>query len=457
MNKRHAIIITGFLVLALASVACNSSIPGTGTNTDAVTPSVAETLATLTPAASATPEEHSLPTVTLPAATAVPTSIRVSFVSSSRNLYIWTDGTAVPMQLTSSGDVDQSFISSDGSMIAFTRSVEYANYQLDVINFDGTNQRTLFSSAALAALPRPAGAVASIPYQVVWKPNTHQISMNVRIQFEGPGLQIAEQFYNIDADSGTTTILLTVPANWQFSYSPDSTKLVISRPNGLDLYNSNGTLIEPNVITHDLVNTASDYQWVAPPAWQTDSSAFAVGIPPMEPWIDSPAPSHVWKVTNTGAATNLFSTTMSIQREEIVSFDPGLTKMAYATQVGPATDNIWALHVANLDGSGDTILANGYFGQLPVWAPDGNHFLFANKTGSVSAAYLGSGSNVPVQLADVTSLMNVRWLDNSRYVVSSRNANGFSLLLGTVSSSSGVIFNDAGSSSEQSLTFDINR
>ena len=181
MNKRNAIIITGFLVLALASVACNSSIPGTGTNTDAVTPSVTETLAALTPAASATPvdettpEEHSLPTVTLPAATVVPTSIRVSFVSSSRNLYIWTDGTAVPMQLTSSGDVDQSFISSDGSMIAFTRSVEYANYQLDVINFDGTNQRTLFSSAALAALPRPAGTVASIPYQVVWKPNAHQI------------------------------------------------------------------------------------------------------------------------------------------------------------------------------------------------------------------------------------------------------------------------------------------
>lgn len=125
--------------------------------------------------------------------------------------------------------------------------------------------------------------------------------------------------------------------------------------------------------------------------------------------------------------------------------------------MGLPTDNVWALHEANIDGSSDSVLATGYFSQLPIWAPDGNYFIYGNMSGSITQAYLGSGGGAPTLLPDVASLMNIRWLDNSRYVVSSRTPGGYSLLLGTVGSPTGVIFNETASSDSQNLNFDVNR
>jgi len=463
MKNRQATIITGILILAFTSLACRFSIPGKNVDPGVVATSVAATWLALTPGASATElsaptaAPHALPTESEATVAAPPAPVKVSFVSSTRNLYVWVDGSAAPVQLTMSGDVDRSFISSDGSRIAFIRSVNYADYQLDVINSDGSGQRTLISSAGFAALPRPVDSVASVPYQVVWQPNSNVLSLNVRIEYMGPGLQVAGEFYNIDTDSETISTLMTLPDNWQFSYSPDGTKLAISHPNAVDLYNSNGTLIQANVVTHDSVNTASEYQWVASPNWQLDSSQLAMAIPPRDPFVDSPAVSLVWRVTNTGAATNILSTVMSFSPGKVATFNNGLTRIAYATRLEPATDNLWALHTANIDGSGDSVLANGYFSQLPIWAPDDAHYIYANMSGSSSQAYLGAEGRSPVLLPEITSMMDVRWIDSARYIISSREVGGYSLMLGMVGGSSGVIFNETGAGSDQWLSFDVNR
>jgi len=458
MKPKSGFFILLFSGMALLSLACNLTASG-GKTAASVETAVASTINALTPVApvsvTATPDAHVLPTVTQ----AVSHTARVSFVDSAQNLYVWTAGTAVPIKLASSGDVVQSYVSSDGNLIVYTRTSDRTNYELDVINADGTNQRVLISQTAFAALPRPSGSISVVPYDLRWVPNSHRLGMSLRMTFEGPGLQILNTFYTVDADSGTVTPLFDAGENYHFAYSPDGAWLVIARPTGDDLYTAAGALVKANAVTNEFVNTASEYAWAADPVWQNDSSNFMLAIPPKEPWVDTPGPGAIWKVSNTGSAANTFTGQMSFFPSGVAVFDPTLSHMAFTTRVGVAADNNWTLHVAGVDGSADAVVDTGYFARLPVWSPDGSRFIYSKTNGTVNQAYLVlvDGSSAPVLLGDITSLLDIRWLDASRYIASSRTAAGASLLLGTVGSPSGVIFNDSSWNDQQGFSFDVNR
>ena len=445
-----AIIVIGMIFISLA---CNLTVPGSGSTN--VETAVASTITALTPSLPViTAETHSLPT---PTAASQVQPVRVSFVDSARNLYVWTDGTPAPVQLVNSGDVSESYVSPDGSLIAFTHGSYGLSDELDVINVDGSNQRVLITPAAFAAMPRPADSSGLVPYKICWIPNSHRLAMSVRITFEGPGLQVGDTLYTIDTKNGTVSALVNPGQNFNFSFSPDGSWLVITRPTGIDLYTAAGALVAANVVSHEFVNTASEYAWTASPAWQSDSSNFAVVIPPKEPWVDNPGVSAVWKVSTAGEATNTYSGAISFFPAGISGFTADLTRMAFTTRLGAPADNNWSLHVANINGSEDNIVDNGYFNQLPVWSPDGSSYIYSKLVGSTNQAYLVQGESSPVLLGEINSLINIRWIDNTRYIVSSRTDDGSSLLLGTIGGPSGVIFNDPGSSDQQQFSFDVNR
>ena len=448
------ILLTALFVLA--SVACNLTALTGGSATSTGT-AVAATITALPPAVTENVSETSSVSAIPSAAASAATPIRCSFVDSARNLYVWTVGSAAPVKLVDSGDVVESFVSPNGSLVAYTRSADYSAYELDVISADGTNQRTLIGTAAFASMPRPEGSLGLVPNQILWIPNSHRLAMSLRATFEGPGLQIADTLYNVDAESGAITRLIAAGDNFRFSYAPDGAWLVIARPTGVDLYSAVGGLVSADVVKYDFVNTASEYAWVATPAWQADSSRFMVAIPPQEPWVENPAASAVWRVTTTGTAVKIDSSEMGFFPAGIASFDPALTKMTFVRRVGAAADNTWTLHEAHVDGSTDTVIDTGYIGHLPVWSPDGSRFIYAKLVGSTSQAYLVEGDSAPVLLPGVTSLIDVRWLDNSRYLISSRGADGSSLLLGTTGSSDGVLFTDPGKALQQEFSFDVNR
>lgn len=444
------ILVIGMIFISLA---CNLTVPGSGSTN--VETAVASTITALPPSIPAiTAEAHSLPTPTV-APQVQP--VRVSFVDSARNLYVWADGTPAPIQLVNSGDVSESYDSPDGSLIAFTRGSSGLSDELDVINADGSNQRVLITQAAFAAMPRPADSSGLVPYKICWIPNSQRLAMSVRITFEGPGLQVGDTLYTVDAENGTVSALINPGQNFNFSFSPDGLWLMITRPTGIDLYTAAGTLVAANVVSHEFVNTASEYAWTASPSWQSDSSNFAVVIPPKEPWVDNPGVSAVWKVSTAGIATNMYSGTMSFFPAGISGFTADLTRMAFITRLGAPADNNWSLHVANINGSTDNIVDSGYINQLPVWSPDGSSYIYSKLIGSISQAYLVQGGSSPVLLGEITSLIEIRWIDNTRYIVSSSTNGGASLLLGTIGSPSGVIFNDTGSLDQQRFTFDVNR
>ena len=452
MKKWISLLALGLFGIMIVLASCTPT--GTPSENDISTMVAATVMAA---GGSTSSPESPTSTSELPTITASPAPIRVSFVSSSRNLYVWTDGSGVPVQLTTSNDVSQSFISSDGSLIAFIRNSDYTHYQLDVINADGTNQRTLLSIDQIAALPRPSGSLGLQPGQVAWIPNTHTIALNFRVLYEGPGLAFAAPLYMLDAETGGLTTLLSVDESWAFKYSPDASKVLISRATGVDLYNADGSLIVANVVSHGFVNTASEYAWTSKPVWKNDSSAFAVAIAPEQPWGDTAEPSHIHAFSNTGVSIPSPISGVMMFSSELATFRPDLGRVAYTTRVGAAADNTWALHIANLDGTNDSIVATGYFNQLPVWSPDGTFFIFALRVGDSVQTYLNMDGGISMLLPGVPLLIDIRWIDNTRYVVSTKSGTANSLLMGTTTGVLSVIYNNPGSTDNLTLNFDVNR
>jgi hypothetical protein len=399
-----------------------------------------------------TTESHEFST---PTPSMTPATLRVSFIDSAGNLYVWTEGTDAPVLLVNSGDVIESNISFDGSIILYTRSSDNTNYEIDSIQWDGSNQRALFTAAQLLALPRAEGAITLAPQKIEWIGHTHQLGISFRAIFEGPGLSINDTLYVIDADIGTSSSLLTVSDGFNFSFSPDGAWLVITRPTGIDLYTAAGSLVTANAIHHDFVNTASEYAWMASPVWQPDSNEFLVVVPPAELWTDSPANSTVWSITTGGTATTLFSGQMSYSPSQITSFSTATGMMAYLNRVGLPTDNNWGLYVGQTDGTGVHQVDSGSFSALPVWSPNGQNFIYTKLAGSLRQAYLVQAGVAPVQIVDIPSLSQVYWLDNSRFVVASTSDSSGSLMLETLGGSTGVIYNDTGIPPEFTLSFDV--
>lgn len=142
---------------------------------------------------------------------------------------------------------------------------------------------------------------------------------------------------------------------------------------------------------------------------------------------------------------------------EMATFRSDLGRVAYTTRVGVATDNTWALHIANLDGTNDSIVATGYFKQLPVWSPDGAFYIFTLKVGDSDQTYLNMDGGISMLLPGVPLLIDVRWLDDGRYVVSTKSGTANSLLMGTTTGVLSVIYNDPGSVDNLTLNFDVNR
>jgi len=143
--------------------------------------------------------------------------------------------------------------SPDGSLIAFTRTTDFQTYSLDVIRADGANHRTLFSHDQFLALPRPEGTLGTAPAQLAWIPNSHRIAMSVRIVLNGPGSVVGNDLLVINAEDGTVSTLLSEKESWQFAFSPDGSKIAVSLPDGIDLFDSNGKLLHPP--------NSSDFHW----------------------------------------------------------------------------------------------------------------------------------------------------------------------------------------------------
>ena len=459
MKKNARSLLLVLVVFALVTISCGISLP-TGALDSAAT-SIAATVEALagTAMVALTPDAHTLPTVALatvaPSPAPVVYPLKVSFVSPDRDLYVWDESMPTAQKRVDTGDVSGSAISTDGTLVVYTRTSDFFSYSLEVINFDGTGQRVLMDAAAFAALPRPPSSVSLSPSQMVFVPNSHTLAFNTRVQYEGPGLAFSPVLYRIDVDAGTISNILNVGEAWKFTYSPDGSKIAISLPTGVGTYNADGTTIDDNILTYPFVNTASEYAWVASPVWSADSTQMMVAVPPQDPWTEPVGNGSLWRVAADGmSGEQTLSTTMIYYPGGFGYVSPDLSKVIYFTRFGAPADNTYTLHTANVDGTNNVAYVNGLFDQPVSWSPDNTRFFYTDRVGDARNSYIGTLGALPALIPDISNAGDSKWIDANRYLVSTLGGGSGSLLLGTVGAPTGVIYSGTG---DNFLNFSVNR
>jgi dipeptidyl aminopeptidase/acylaminoacyl peptidase len=366
-------------------------------------------------------------TVTLeptPTVTPLPSVLQVAFAADG-NVWLWREGEAAT-PLTTTGEVEDVRISGDGQIIAFTRSGE-----LWAVNSDGTGERLLVSGGDFAQIG--AAVNTDLPvnlHHYQWVPGTHKLAFNTRLQ--GYGLLLNEDLNLVDADTLERTVLLPPGEGGEFVYSPDGAQVALATAGKVRLMDADGSNLR-DAFTYTLINTASEAQYYALPTWAPDASFLRVIIPPVDPMLPELSPSSIWQIPTDGSQATMIDNVMSIPLASYV-FSPDLNNLAY---LGPRGEyqlgEPGQLVVTSLTGSEDTDLLtypDSY--QIYGWSPDSGRIAFLTNPTQPQAmiGQLGVGDAIPVFDGAAGAVIEVEWVDNTRYLFLAQSSQGWDIVLG---------------------------
>ncbi len=449
MNRLH--LISGFFIINLVSLSC-----GIFAQTAAPTQDLDQigTIVAQTVEAKSLPTSNQDPTATdtVIASTQIPqptqadaSTLRVAYLDGSRNLWLWTEaGNSIP--LDQSGEVTSSKISPDGSMVMFLRSPDYVHYSLWVVNTDGSGLRELVSQSQFNEILTNPGIIglspadmeyasAVSPYQIDWIPGENNIVYNTSPKYEGPGLKIHNDLWKVNPQTGERTLLLMAGEGGNFYYSPDGQQVALVTSEEISLINADLSNRRDAVLKFKPVITYSEYQYYPTPTWSPDSTHLLVDIPPEDPMKQPPEPTSIYRIPVDGNQATLLSSKNTNFLEEI-NFSPDTAKMAYLTREGPAENDLQALHIANIDGSGDTIHETGNL-RFAGWSPDSSHFILTMPDGGNPRIGQVGNSSQPIQ--DISTAHNMQWVDAERFLFLGKNDQNWQLRLGYLDGTSGQI------------------
>lgn len=382
------------------------------------------------------PTETVLEPMPPPAPAGVPDELIVAYVDPGRNVWVWTESGGA-RQLTTSGDVGDVRISDDGQWIAFTRSVDFTHASLWAIRSDGTQEKALMDVEAFGSLPVPAEAVSIIPALFDWQPSTHTLAFTTRPTFEGPGLMLSNDLWLVNADTGDRDELLAAGSGGRFTYSPDGSQIALVRPESVSLMNADGSDLRENVLTFPQVMTFSEFEYYPSPVWSPDGSFLRVAIPPADQMQEPPGPTTIWEIPTDGSpAFQVGSVENAPFFYPVLSRDAA--KIAYQRWAGDPGLNRHELHIAAVDGSEDALYLTEMALLFNNWAPDSTRFVFT--AGDTARSYLGQVGQVPQPLTDVSSVADVRWVDDSRFLFIVRSTLVLELRIGEVEAPSRLIY-----------------
>lgn len=450
MNSKWIASCLAATLLLGAALACRFS--GNPTPTVGAEGAVTAVAATLTAVAAAAPSV----TPTLPEATAAPSLtpapaaiLSVAYVDGERNLWLWQPG-ATPVRLVDSGDVADLRLSPDGSQVAYLRSPDYVNESLWLVRSDGSDRRELVSTADFHSMNTYPEAIGATAHQFEWIPGANRLAFNTRPIFEGLGLELHDDLWQVDVATGAHTPLLAPGSGGMFYYAPDGSQIALVTPEQISLVNADGSNRREAVLSYDPVITYSEYRYYPQPQWSPDGAFLRVAVPPADPLAEPLQAMNVWHIPASGAtATHLASITAA--PFSVFGLSPDLNRIAYLQQVGAPQDNTHALHIALADGSGDQIYYTGavFFNG---WAPDSQHFTFSIGTGD--NAQLGQVGDTFSALNESGPATNVTWPDAAHFIYLSKTDGNWQIRLGTVGAASTLIAEFPAASDGQTPVYD---
>jgi hypothetical protein len=366
-----------------------------------------------------------------------PSALRIVYTDGGN---VWILGGAnPPLQLTASGLAEDVRISDDGARIAFVRRpAPDSPLELHVVNYDATGETTLLTPAQLDALYPLGGALHTDISLFDFVPGTHDLLLNTRGVFEGPGPARHDNVLIIDTDTGVLDELLEPGSGGDFTPSPDGTQLAIVRADEVDLINIDGTNHRVGLVTFTPIITHSEYQFYPIPVWRPDSSGFGLVIPSADPLIP-PYTGVVWEVPASGgvaAAHPSISGRFFLFGGHDRLLAPDLAHVAFQRET--AAPNVEDLYVAGVDGSGETLVTTGAI-QWASWAPDSVHFVYTvGGPMDMQVATLG-GPSAPLAVGT-----DLQWINATDYLYLSGSSGAWTLQKGTLGSGAAPLVSPPG-------------
>ena len=349
--------------------------------------------------------------------------LRISYVKDG-DVWYWEEGAAAT-QLTTLGDVISVYLSDDGLVAAFVRQYDWNNEEIYAVNTDGTNVRPLVTLADLSGMKNSTDAIAAVPYRIDWVPHSHTLAFNTRMTFEGPGLILGNALRNVDADTGAQSVIVPPILGGDFYYSPNGSMVALSNYTSISLVSASGGSIE-ELLAFPVVVTYSEYNYYPPVSWYGADFYMLASIPPNNPLADPPEATTIWYIPSNGAPPHILTTLTPVPFfHEPVHISPELSKIAYLTEVTPGAPPIVDLHIANVDGSGDVIYDSGDR-RFEAWSTDGEHFIFTEAGHYPKVGRLG---DPPQDLLGITLMLDVSWVDETRFLYLNRLSGSWELWL----------------------------
>lgn len=433
MKEKRIQLLVGTLILSIVACSLPGGIPTTFP-IDQIGTTVAGTLTampSLFGGVTVIPEETVVSTPEIPVEPPVPSILRVAYVK-NKDAWMWTE-TGGTLQLTSSFDVQDARISSDGEVVAYIRQTDPFGMELWAVNSDGSNTRQLVGAADL--FYSYTGPVSDKPkgvgvYQFGWQPGTHNLYYNTKPLFEGPGLMGYDDLFKVDADSLVKTTIFMADQGGKFVFSPDGQRMAIVTPTSISLANADGSNLQGNVLTYANVITYSEYLYYPNPVWAEDGSGLRIVIPPGDPMPNPDVPpSTVYYLSGDGSSVvengNIIAIPFAWPDEAI---SPDLNRIGYAVAVGAPAENQRELHLANGDTTGATIYGIGTSLQFLGWLPNSTQFVYRVTSGPGTGTHVGNldGSWITLSV-DPTLISDISWPNRDHFLYRWRSGSLFEL------------------------------
>jgi hypothetical protein len=386
--------------------------------------------------ASATPEQPASPPE--PAFT----DWMVAF-SDGESISVRIDG-APPIQVSNRGVILNLALSDDGRYIVYGRSDERGeNYELRVVESDGSYDRVLLDEITLDALHVLDIALHIRPSQMAFIPSTHRLLLNTRAVFEGPGLAKSDDLLQLNVESGSLVELLEPGQGGDFYLAPNARRMALVKPSSISLADEDGSNRQPDVITFEPVITYSEYAYYPVPRWAPNSSRIGVVIPSADPLAPNPT-AAVWIAPADGGAAEQMAVISGevffAQAFGTPLISPELLDMVLFLKAG--TSNEQGLYLARVDGSGKQLYVTGNLAWAG-WNPDSIRFAYRVQPDQY---YVGSKGANPQSLGQGRRL---EWIDPDEYLLLSGQSGSWQLNMAAIGQGSVQI----ASSNDDSLLY----
>jgi hypothetical protein len=222
-----------------------------------------------------------------------------------------------------------------------------------------------------------------------------------------------------------------------FHFSPDGSRIIIVRPENIDLINSDGSGHIVDLLPYLPVTTYAEFRYYAQPVWALDSSAFGVAISSPEP-LGEDIFGTVWTVPAAGGPVNEMGAIAGdfyfTQVFTAASISPNLNRVAFIRE----SDGQRGLYLANLDGSDEILVDTGVI-SWQGWSPDGAHFAYSQTqpTNIVIATSAGVTSiEVPA--------IDLRWISGEEFAFMWGTRGDWTLKIGTLDGFINILANPDG-------------